>query len=204
MALSVVQTMYSLLVRWKWMTRKGHGRMWVRFHLRTYPYIFLEGKKGKVVPVLNWLSTVPWRHMGEWRYSSTILDLGVRWRWMVSSTPRPLFPGKSPPGTHWIGGWLRPTGSLDAMGKSKKFYPAGNRTPAVQPIAYCYPDSFCLMWLRKIMTNIIRIAGLWNDTRNQDLSNNRRKYTQSMLYRLKIHIMNYGDETYRSCSDTWQ
>jgi hypothetical protein len=30
--------------------------------------------------------------MGEWRHSSTILDLGTRWRWVVSFTPQPLYP----------------------------------------------------------------------------------------------------------------
>jgi hypothetical protein len=35
--------------------------------------------------------------MGEWRYSSTILDLGTRWRWVVSFTPWSLYPrGKRP------------------------------------------------------------------------------------------------------------
>jgi hypothetical protein len=47
--------------------------------------------------VLNYLSTMPWRHTEEWRYSSTILDLGTRWRWVVSYTHRPLYLwGKSP------------------------------------------------------------------------------------------------------------
>jgi hypothetical protein len=32
----------------------------------------------KSVPVLNSLNTVPSSHIGEWRYSSTILDLGTR------------------------------------------------------------------------------------------------------------------------------
>jgi hypothetical protein len=32
-----------------------------------------------------------WRHMGEWRYSSTILDLSTRWWWVVSFTPRSLY-----------------------------------------------------------------------------------------------------------------
>jgi hypothetical protein len=27
-----------------------------------------------------------------WRYSSTILDLGTRWRWVVNFTPLPLYP----------------------------------------------------------------------------------------------------------------
>jgi hypothetical protein len=41
--------------------------------------------------------TTPWRRMGEWRYSSTIIDLSIRWRWVFSFTPRPLYPrGKRP------------------------------------------------------------------------------------------------------------
>jgi hypothetical protein len=35
---------------------------------------------------------MPWRHMGEWRYSSTILCLSSRWRWVISFTPQPLYP----------------------------------------------------------------------------------------------------------------
>jgi hypothetical protein len=35
--------------------------------------------------------------MGEWRYSSTILDLCTRWRWVVSFTPWLFYPrGKNP------------------------------------------------------------------------------------------------------------
>jgi hypothetical protein len=35
--------------------------------------------------------------LGEWRYTLRILDLGDRWRWVVSFTFRPLYPrGKSP------------------------------------------------------------------------------------------------------------
>jgi hypothetical protein len=40
---------------------------------------------------------MPWRHMREWRYSSTILDLGSRWRWVVSSTTPPLYPRRKRP-----------------------------------------------------------------------------------------------------------
>jgi hypothetical protein len=55
-----------------------------------------KGKKGKVAPVLNRLSTVPWRHVREWRYSSTILYFGAGWRWVVSFTPWSLYSrGKS-------------------------------------------------------------------------------------------------------------
>jgi hypothetical protein len=46
--------------------------------------------------------------MGEWRYSFIILDLGIRWRSMVSSIR-----GERAPGTHWIGGWVSPRARLD-------------------------------------------------------------------------------------------
>jgi hypothetical protein len=44
--------------------------------------------------VIIQLSTVPWRHMGEWRYSSIILNLGTKWGWVLSFTPLPLYPRK--------------------------------------------------------------------------------------------------------------
>jgi hypothetical protein len=34
----------------------------------------------------NILSIMQWRHMGKWRYSSTSLDLSIRWRWVVIFT----------------------------------------------------------------------------------------------------------------------
>jgi hypothetical protein len=38
------------------------------------------------------MSTRSYDHMGECRYNSTIIDLGTRWRWEASFTPRPLYP----------------------------------------------------------------------------------------------------------------
>jgi hypothetical protein len=53
--------------------------------------------KGKIVAVLNELSTRPRRRMGSWRIDPYFLDLGTSWRWVVSFVPRPLYPqGKSP------------------------------------------------------------------------------------------------------------
>jgi hypothetical protein len=47
--------------------------------------------------VINKLSTTPWGHMGEQRYSSTILDLTTRWRWVVSFMRLPPYSrGKIP------------------------------------------------------------------------------------------------------------
>jgi hypothetical protein len=62
---------------------------------------------------------MPWKHMGEWRYSSTLLDLGTRCRWVVSFILLLLHPWKRAPGTHWIGGWVRPRVDLDSVEKRK-------------------------------------------------------------------------------------
>jgi hypothetical protein len=45
--------------------------------------------------VVNEISTMPWRHTKEWSYSSTILDLGIRWSWVVSFTHWLLLPRQS-------------------------------------------------------------------------------------------------------------
>jgi hypothetical protein len=47
------------------------------------------------------------RCMGEWRYSSVILDLGTRWR-----LPHPLYPR-----AHWIGGCVGCRAGLNAVEK---------------------------------------------------------------------------------------
>jgi hypothetical protein len=40
---------------------------------------------------------MPWRHMGEWMSSSTILNLITRWKWVVNFMTLPLYPwGNSP------------------------------------------------------------------------------------------------------------
>jgi hypothetical protein len=59
-----------------------------------------------------------WRYMGEWRYSSSILDLGNSWRWVVCFMPRPFCPDeRSPDSTHFIGGWVGPTAGLSIVKK---------------------------------------------------------------------------------------
>jgi hypothetical protein len=78
------------------------------------------------VPMHNYVSTKPWRHtrMGEWRYRSTILHLGIRWRW-VSFTLLPLYSRRKSPSTHCIGCWVGPKVGMDTV---------RNRTLAVQPV----------------------------------------------------------------------
>jgi hypothetical protein len=75
----------------------------------------------------NFTFTTPWRLMGEWRYSSNILELGTKRKRVVSFTPRPLYPpGKESVGTHWIRGWVGPKDDLDAVKKIRD--PTGTRT----------------------------------------------------------------------------
>ena len=50
----------------------------------------------------------------------------LRWRWVVSTTPRPLYP-RERPGTHCTGGWVGPKGR---SGRVRKFSPpTGIRSP---------------------------------------------------------------------------
>jgi hypothetical protein len=66
--------------------------------------------KGKVVPVLNKLSIMPWRRMGKRMYTSTAL---------VGSELSASRPGRFTPGTHCIGGWVDPRAGLDDVEKRK-------------------------------------------------------------------------------------
>jgi hypothetical protein len=91
---------------------------------------------------------MPWRHMGEWRYSSAILELGTIWKWVVSFMPRPLLPH----GTHWIGGGVGPRAGPDAVGRrnipwqcreSNPGHPA--RSPSLYQLSYPGRCSACYL-----------------------------------------------------------
>jgi hypothetical protein len=58
-----------------------------------------------------------------------ILDLGNRWRWVVSFTLRPLYPQERTPGTSWIGGWVGPGAGLYAVVKRKIPSPCRDSKP---------------------------------------------------------------------------
>jgi hypothetical protein len=69
--------------------------------------------------------------MRWWRggIAPCILNLGIRWRWVVSSrsvhfTPRVRFPG-----SHWIGGWVGLRAGLDAVTKKKYHCPCWELNP---------------------------------------------------------------------------
>jgi hypothetical protein len=48
----------------------------------------------------------------------SLLDLGARRGWVVSATPRPLYP-RERPGTHYTGGWVSPRAGLNVCEKSR-------------------------------------------------------------------------------------
>jgi hypothetical protein len=67
--------------------------------------------------------------MMEWRYSSTILDLGTRWRWMVSFTPRLLYPQGKIPWYHLIVALGGLKGLSGHCGVEKNFLPLRESNP---------------------------------------------------------------------------
>jgi hypothetical protein len=89
---------------------------------------------------------------GKWRYSSTILDLGTSWRWVVSFTPLPLYPrGKSP--LYTLDMRLRgPHSRSGRRGEEKILDPTGTRTPI--------PRSSSL-WPVAIPTALSRLLDGW-------------------------------------------
>jgi hypothetical protein len=96
--------------------------------------------KSKVVLVLNLLSTMP-RRMGDWRYSSTIRELGTRWRYLVNFTPRPRYPHRNHPQYQLYRRLGGPQSWSGCWSRQKSLTPARNRTPGVQPIACHYTGS---------------------------------------------------------------
>jgi hypothetical protein len=91
--------------------------------------------------------------MGEWRYNSTTPDLRTSCRWLVSFTPRPLYSGKE--AWHSFDGKLcGPRASLDIEEERKISYPAGNRTPVVQPVAHRYTDWAISAFLHKFCCTV--------------------------------------------------
>jgi hypothetical protein len=80
--------------------------------------------------------------MGEWRHRST-----YSWprhnKWSAS---RPCWftPGKTGPGTHWIGDCAGPRSRSGRRGEEKNLAPAGNQTRAVKPVAI--PTTVGVYW----------------------------------------------------------
>jgi hypothetical protein len=106
-------------------------------------------------------------YWGSGSIAPRILDLGPRWRWVVSFTPRHLYPqGKSPcyPLDRSLGG-------PHMMAKRESSFPAPtwNRTLVVQPVAYSlhywlsYPERKKKMEEGFVLYSLpARFVRLWN------------------------------------------
>jgi hypothetical protein len=58
-------------------------------------------------------------YWGSGGIAPRILDLGTKRRWVVSFTPRLLYPRERTSRSHCRGGWVGPTAGLDAVVKKK-------------------------------------------------------------------------------------
>jgi hypothetical protein len=98
-------------------------------------------------------------HGGRGGIAPTHFNLGTRWGWVVSVTPRPRFT----PGTHWIGGWVGPRAGLDAGARRNILCPwrgSNLDRPIVQPVRsqtlYClsYRGSIPIPLLFKMLSTV--------------------------------------------------
>jgi hypothetical protein len=81
--------------------------------MRFLSYVSRQGLEGKGHPITG--------HKGprggvDRGVALLILDLCARRGWVVSTTPRPLYP-RERPGTHCAGGWVGPRAGLDVCEK---------------------------------------------------------------------------------------
>jgi hypothetical protein len=69
--------------------------------------------------VSAYLSTNAWRRNGSGDIAPRILNLGTRWRWVVSFTHRPSYHLGSVTATCWTGGWSGLWSCPDAVAETK-------------------------------------------------------------------------------------
>src|SRR5215469_4623858 len=91
----------------------------------------LDAGKGKVNPYTGLVAL-----RGSRGIALLILNLSTRRGWVVSTTPRPLYP-RERPGTHCRGGWVGPRDGLDMSENSR---PTGIRSQIVQLVVSRYTD----------------------------------------------------------------
>jgi hypothetical protein len=83
--------------------------------------------KGKAIPILNVIKPYAMKAYGEFRFSSTILDLGTR-GWVVSCMPLPPYPVDRRMGVPQS--WSKHYGE-----ENKNLVAARNQALVVQPVA---------------------------------------------------------------------
>jgi hypothetical protein len=115
--------------------------------------------------VLNQLSTLPSRGIGEWMYRFRFPNLGTRFH------ARAVWPQGKRPGTHW---WVAKPAWI--LWNSEEFLAlTGNRTPGVQPIACRYtnwaiPNPTCWGCIKYgivVTPNDDKIGAIWHRKKNK-------------------------------------
>jgi hypothetical protein len=81
-------------------------------------------------------------HCGSGCIAPYIRDLGIRWR--SASCPNRFTPRERAPGTHWIGVWVGPRASLDAVVKRKIPSPCQKSNPQSSSPWLTYPSSLIM------------------------------------------------------------
>jgi hypothetical protein len=82
------------------------------------------------------------------------VDFKIRCRRLVIFTLRPLYPGKTPSGTFWVGGCVIPRNRLDMILK-KSFDPPGNPGRLVRNSDYGRKLCFIRLWRSGIWHRVI-------------------------------------------------
>jgi hypothetical protein len=108
----------------------------------------------------------PWRRLGGEEVQLLLIhDLGTRWGWVVSITPRPRFtPEERTPGTHCTGGWVGPRAGLDTEARGKILCPCRGSNPdrpVVQPVVRHYTawatrltESLCTLYFTLVKSTL--------------------------------------------------
>jgi hypothetical protein len=103
---------------------------------------------------------------------------------VVSFTPPPIYTGETAPGAHWIGCWVGPRASLDAVEEKKMLTPVGNKTPDVQPITIRTELSVLLL-SAQLNVKIFVIISSFDDRKTRDAL-----YEPNLLFIVKeFHIV---------------
>jgi hypothetical protein len=102
--------------------------------------------------------------MGKLRYTVTFLDLGSRWKWVVSFT---LTLGGKNPVSQWIESWVGPRFSLGAVEKRKILYCRESKPDcsARRPSLYRLNINNQLFSVNKIF--IQKLPHIWKEERTR-------------------------------------
>jgi hypothetical protein len=86
-------------------TSGGRSVRMVRLRAKATEFVFCYGTNKKCAHICG---EKVYLKLSLWEsdcIDTRIIDIGTRWRWLVSFTPQPHYPGERASSTSWIGGW---------------------------------------------------------------------------------------------------